>query len=329
MNYIGIDIGGTKCAVSLGCCDGQGNVHILHKCPKRLTEKRLPDLVLPELLADVKLCISKSGEAPKAIGISCGGPLNSQKGLVLSPPNLIGWDHVPIVEYFQKATGLPTFLCNDANAGALAEWRMGAGRGTENMVFMTFGTGLGAGLILNGRLYEGTSDSAGELGHIRLAPFGPVGYGKAGSFEGFCSGGGIAQLAKSYVMEEIQMGKAPAICPTMEELNTLTAEKVCTAAREGNALAKKIIAKCGQMLGVGLSMVMDLLNPEKIVIGSVFTRARDLLWPEAETVILEEALEYTRQVCEVVPSGLTESVGDIAALTVADYYYERSIQEWS
>ena len=327
MNYIGVDIGGTKCAVSLGCSDGQGNVRILHKCLKRLTEKRPPEQVLPELLEDVKLCILQSGEAPKAIGISCGGPLSSKRGLVLSPPNLIGWDNVPIVEYFQKATGLPTFLCNDANAGALAEWRMGAGHGTENMVFMTFGTGLGAGLILNGQLYEGASDSAGELGHIRLAPFGPVGYGKAGSFEGFCSGGGIAQLAKSYVMEEIQMGKEPSICPTMEELNAITAEKVCIAAREGDVLAKKIISKCGQMLGVGLSMVMDMLNPEKIVIGSVFTRAKDLLWPEAEKVILEEALEYTREVCEVVPCGLTESVGDIAALTVADYYFTRSIQE--
>ena len=327
MNYIGIDIGGTKCAVSLGCSDGQGSVRILHKCQKRLTEKRPPDLVLPELLEDVKFCIAQSEEAPKAIGISCGGPLSSKRGLVLSPPNLLGWDNVPIVEYFEKATGLPTFLCNDANAGALAEWRMGAGRGTENMVFMTFGTGLGAGLILNGRLYEGTSDSAGELGHIRLAHFGPVGYGKGGSFEGFCSGNGIAQLAKSYVMEEIQMGKAPAICPTVEELDALTAEKVCIAAREGDVLAKKIISKCGRMLGVGLSMVMDMLNPEKIVIGSVFTRARDLLWPEAEKVILEEALEYTREVCQVVPCGLTESVGDIAALTVADYYYTRNAQE--
>ena len=240
MNYIGIDIGGTKCAVSLGCSDGQGSVRILHKCQKRLTEKRPPDLVLPELLEDVKFCIAQSEEAPKAIGISCGGPLSSKRGLVLSPPNLIGWDNVPIVEYFEKATGLPTFLCNDANAGALAEWRMGAGRGTENMVFMTFGTGLGAGLILNGRLYEGTSDSAGELGHIRLAPFGPVGYGKGGSFEGFCSGNGIAQLAKSYVMEEIQMGKAPAICPTVEELNALTAEKVCIPAPEVKFLVSSI-----------------------------------------------------------------------------------------
>ena len=123
------------------------------------------------------------------------------------------------------------------------------------------------------------------------------------------------------------MGAAPAICPTAADLDSLTAEKVCIAARQGDVLAKKIISKCGQMLGVGLSIVMDILNPEKIVIGSVFTRARDLLWPEAEKVILQEALEYTRQVCQVVPCGLTESVGDIAALTVADYYYERSIQE--
>ena len=323
MNLIGIDVGGTKCAVSLGCADGQGSVKVLHRCQKRLTAKRGPDAVLQELLEDVKTCIAMSETPPEAIGISCGGPLDSKRGLVLSPPNLLGWDNVPVTEYFEKATGLPTFLCNDANAGALAEWRMGAGKGTQNMVFMTFGTGLGAGLILHGQLYEGTSDSAGELGHIRLASFGPVGYGKMGSFEGFCSGGGIAQLAKTYVMQQLQMGKQPALCPTAEHLEELTAEKVCIAARNGDELAKTIITTCGYMLGVGLSVVMDMLNPERIVIGSVFTRARDLLWPEAEKVILEEALEYTRSVCQVVPCGLTESVGDIAALTVADYYWQR------
>lgn len=323
MNLIGIDIGGTKCAVSLGCSDGQGTVRVLHKCQKRLTEKRPPAQVLPELLEDVKLCIEKSETPVAAIGISCGGPLDSRKGLVQSPPNLPGWDDVPITAYFEKEIGLPTYLCNDANAGALAEWRMGAGKGTQNMVFMTFGTGLGAGLILNGQLYEGTSDCAGELGHIRLAPFGPVGYGKQGSFEGFCSGGGIAQLAQSYVSEQLQMGKKPAICPTKEQLPELTAEKVCLAARDGDPLAKTIIEKCGQMLGVGLSIVIDLLNPEKIVIGSVFTRARDLLWPAAAEVIALETLMQTREVCQVVPCGLTESVGDISALTVADYYWEK------
>lgn len=323
MNLIGIDIGGTKCVVSLGHGDGQGNVAVDYRCPKRLTAKRGPDAVLKELLEDVRHCMAQCQETPAAIGISCGGPLDSRRGLILSPPNLIGWDSVPIVDYFVKETGIPTFLCNDANAGALAEWRMGAGKDCQNMVFMTFGTGLGAGLILNGQLYEGTSDGAGELGHIRLAQFGPVGYGKMGSFEGFCSGSGIAQLAKSAVLEELQMGRTPTICPRMEELESLTAETVCTAARAGDPLAEKVLDQCSQMLGVGLSIIIDILNPERIVIGSIFSRAKDLLWPGAERVVRRETLEQTRTVCQVLPSGLRELVGDIAALTVADYYWSR------
>jgi glucokinase len=323
MQLIGIDIGGTKCAVSLGYTSGDGTVEIIYKCGKRLTAKRGPDAVLPELLEDVRTCISKATEHPVAIGISCGGPLDSRKGLVLSPPNLPGWDEVPVVEYFAQATGIPTYLCNDANAGALAEWRMGAGKGCSNMVFMTFGTGLGAGLILNSELYEGTSDSAGELGHIRLAPTGPVGYHKAGSFEGFCSGGGIAQLAKNYVAEELEKGNVPALCPTMDAAEQITAETVCKAAKAGDELALRIMRHCGTMLGAGLSIVMDILNPEKIIIGSIFARAGELLWPNAEMVINEEALEETRSVCCVVPSSLNESVGDIAALTVAEYYWSK------
>ena len=133
----------------------------------------------------------------QALGISCGGPLNSKTGRVLSPPNLFGWDDIPIVEMMEARYGIPTALQNDANACALAEWRFGAARGFENVIFCTFGTGMGAGLILNGRLYEGTTGMAGEIGHLRLSEHGPVGFGKEGSFEGFCSGGGIAQFAKS------------------------------------------------------------------------------------------------------------------------------------
>ena len=324
MNLIGIDIGGTKCAVSLGLSLGDGEVKVLHRCPKRLTLKRGPEEILPELLEDVKICIAQSKSSPAAIGISCGGPLDSKKGVVLLPPNLIGWDQVQIVAYFEKETGISTYLCNDANAGALAEWRMGAGKGCRNMIFMTFGTGLGAGLILNGQLYEGTSDSAGELGHLRLADFGPVGYGKMGSFEGFCSGSGIAQMAKSCVIEKLQMGQSTAICQNPEDLEHITAEVVCKAARAGDPLAKEIMDRCGRMLGVGLSIVMDILDPERIVIGSIFTRAQDLLWPEAQRVICREALLQTQQACKVVPSKLNESVGDIAALTVADYYYGKA-----
>ena len=120
----------------------------------------------------------------KRIGISCGGPLDSKKGMIYSPPNLPGWDKCLLQRYLQMKFGVETALQNDANACALAEWLMGAGRGTSNMVFLTFGTGMGGGLILNGRLYSGTNDLGGEVGHIRLAKDGPVGFGKAGSFEG-------------------------------------------------------------------------------------------------------------------------------------------------
>lgn len=319
--YIGVDIGGTKCAVCLGQVE-DGIVKILHRCPPHPTAYYKVSEMLEALAKDCSDCISMSPEQPRSIGISCGSPMDSKRGRILSPPNLIGWDDVPITDFLKEKLSLPAYLCNDANACALAEWRIGAGRGTENMLFLTFGTGLGAGMILNGRLYEGTTDSAGECGHIRLAKWGPTGYGKMGSFEGFCSGGGIAQLAQIMVREELQQGKKPALCPTKEELNNLTAQRVAQFASIGDPLALHIYEEVGAMLGEGLSILIDILNPQRIVIGSIFTRAQNLLWPAAERVIRRETLAIAREACEVVPAGLTESVGDIAALTVASYRYE-------
>lgn len=125
------------------------------------------------------------GEPAKKVGISCGGPLNSTAGIIEGPPNLPGWNNVKIADILTSHYGVFASLQNDANACAVAEWKFGAGKGAQNMIFLTFGTGLGAGLILNGRLYSGTNDNAGEIGHIRLEEFGPSGYGKSGSFEGF------------------------------------------------------------------------------------------------------------------------------------------------
>lgn len=319
MTLIGIDIGGTKCAVSLGEEDGAGGVRLLKKCAPRPTPGRAPDELLGELAADANALVAAAGGPARALGVSCGGPLDSRRGLVLSPPNLPGWDAVPVCDILQRATGLPAFLCNDANAGALAEWRMGAGRGCDNLAFLTFGTGLGAGLILNGRLYEGACDFAGELGHIRLADDGPAGYGKLGSFEGFCSGGGIAQLAGAYLRREYQQGHHPALCPSPQDLGAVDAKAVGLAAAAGDPLACEIMEKCGQMLGCGLAILIDLLNPQRIIIGSIFARSRAQLWPAAQAVLQRECLPAALAACEVLPCGLTESVGDLAALTVAAY----------
>jgi glucokinase len=252
----------------------------------------------------------------QAVGISCGGPLDTAKGIVMSPPNLPGWDNIPIVSIVEEKTGIKASLQNDANACALAEYLFGAGRGCRNMVFLTFGTGLGAGIVLDGKLYEGTNGNAGELGHIRLAPDGPVGYGKRGSFEGFCSGGGIAQLAQKYVREAYEAGQTVSWC-TPNDIPHITALKVAEAAKEGDALALQIFRTSSEYLGMGLSMVVDILNPDRIVIGSIYARNEQLMHPIVEAVMKREALEPANDVCRVVPAALGEQIGDYAALSLA------------
>jgi glucokinase len=255
--------------------------------------------------------------APAAVGISCGGPLDSVKGLILGPPNLPGWERVDVITPFRARLGVPTALQNDANACALAEWKWGAGRGCRSMVFLTFGTGMGAGLILDGRLYAGITDMAGEVGHVRLAEEGPLGYGKRGSFEGFCSGGGIARLAQARALQEIQAGTPPTFCPTLADLGAVTAEKVGLAAQAGDPAALAIFGTVAQALGRGLAILVDVLNPERIVIGSIYGRQQQLLEPEALRVLHQEAHPHALAACEILPAGLGEQVGDYAGLAVA------------
>jgi len=312
---LGIDIGGTKCVVNYGYKEGD-QLFVLDK--ERFSTTTVTETI-DAILQSVEDMMQKhalSKENLRAIGISCGGPLDSKKGIVMSPPNLPGWDNIPIVKLVEERFGIPTGLQNDANACALAEWRYGAGRGTQNMVFMTFGTGLGAGLILNGELFTGANDNAGELGHIRLSEFGPVGYGKAGSFEGFCSGGGIAQIARTLLWEKWQMGESVSWCKP-QEVEQVTAQKVAEAAHNGDELALEIFDISAKSLGKGLSIVIDILNPESIVIGGIYTRCEELMQGRMLEIIRKEALPNAQKVCTVMISELGEQIGDYAALSVA------------
>ena len=313
MYILGFDIGGTKCAVTTARWDGI-NITLLEKaaCPTDLA-------IAPEAMIDrlISMADGLLTEKPDRIGISCGGPLNSWDGIILGPPNLPGWDHVAIVSQLQAHYGVPTTLQNDANACAVAEWKFGAGRGTQNMIFMTFGTGLGAGLILDGRLYCGTNDNAGEVGHIRLDRFGPVGYGKAGSFEGFCSGGGLAQLGYTLALEKAQAGEYPLYFQKGMTQKDVTAKSIADAAKAGDETALEVYRICGEYLGKGLSLIIDILNPERIVLGSIFARCRDLLWPAAQAVIEKESLALSARCCQVVPAQLGEHIGDYAAVATA------------
>lgn len=315
---LGFDIGGTKCSATLGIDKESEAIDIAEKkvLPTDKGVFEMIDLLFgtaEELLA--KQSFSK--ENITGIGISCGGPLSSKSGVILSPPNLPGWDNIPIVELTEKRFGKPVLLQNDANACAIAEWKYGAGKGYNNIIFLTFGTGMGAGLILDGKLYSGTDDLAGEVGHVRLGEMGPVGFGKAGSFEGFCSGGGIAQLAQMKVRQKLQMGEKVSFCDGLNDLPGLTAKIVAEAAYQGDQVAIDVYKTCAEYLGRGLSLLIDILNPEVIILGSIYGRAKSLIEPYMREMIKKEAIDYSYRHCRIVPAGLLENIGDIAALTLA------------
>ena len=301
-NIIGVDVGGTKCAVTYGQKEGF-ELHIREKIRFATTGV---DETIANIVRAVDDVMRKNGLTAgntAAIGVSCGGPLDSRTGVVMSPPNLPGWDNIPIVKLLGDRFGIRTGIHNDANACALAEWKFGAGIGARNMAFLTFGTGLGAGLILDGKLYAGTNDNAGELGHIRLSDFGPVGYGKCGSFEGFASGGGIAQLARFKVSEKHQMGQRVSWCAP-GQLDEITARDVADAAAAGDELALEIYRISATYLGRGLAIVIDLINPEVIVIGGIYTRNREMMEPFVLREIEREALSHARRVCSIRPAAL-------------------------
>jgi glucokinase len=316
---LGFDIGGTKCAVVLGKKTSDDQIQLLDKLV--LPTIQPAQEMISSLFSAAASLLSGNGTSEDdidGIGISCGGPLSSKEGIILSPPNLPGWDHVPIVEMAERRFGRKTMLQNDANACAVAEWKFGAGKGVDNLIFLTFGTGMGAGLILDGHLYSGPGDLAGEVGHMRLSEHGPVGFGKSGSFEGFCSGGGIAQLAQTKAREKWQMGEKVSFCNSIDQLHLITAKSVAEAASQGDELAKDIYKISAQYLGRALSILIDVLNPELIILGSIYARAQSLIEPHMNSVIAQEAIPFSRNICRIVPAMLGEHLGDMAALALAD-----------
>ena len=296
---IGLDIGGTKTAVVVGTKRGE----IVSRLQFSTASERGFEKVFAELSATVAQALSTAPKPVKAISVSVGGPLDILKGVIQSPPNLPGWDNVPLKDLLVKRFSLPVFVEHDGNAGALAEFYFGAGRGHRNIVFLTMGTGLGAGLILDGRVYRGTTDTAGELGHIRIAEDGPLCYGKSGSLEGYGSGTGMAKLART-------------MFPSVWS-DSATVSDVYSAWKQGSLEAQQVFEKAGFYLGRGFAMIADLINPERIILGGLGIRIRDAFLPSAEKVFRQEALPQSSAVCNIVPAQLGEAIGDIASLCAA------------
>jgi len=296
---LGIDIGGTKTAVVAG--SRQGHIKWKKKFPT-LPERGF-DTFFNELITAIEEGLNDGFGRTVALSVSVGGPLDVFLGILYSPPNLKGWQDIHLKELLSKRFSLPTYVEHDGNAGALAELYLGAGRGFQNIVFLTMGTGFGAGIIANGELYRGTSFTAGEIGHVRIAEDGPLCYGKRGSLEGFASGTGIALLAE--MMFPGKWGSAVSLASLYEDW------------RAGSNEAREVFDRAAFYIGRGFAMIADILNPERIILGGLGIRIADAFLDKACEVMASEALPESVRVCEIVPAKLGERIGDVASLCAA------------
>ena len=300
--YLGIDIGGTKSAVTI-MSETRG---VIAKERFPTQGERGPERGVAEMIETGKRLAAEHEVA--GVGISVGAMFDPATGCFGAAPHLPSWEGYPVVQKVSEAFALPVAADNDANACALAEWRYGAGRGTQHMAFLTFGTGLGAGLILNGQIYHGASALAGEIGATRVAESGPAIRGKPGCLEGFASGAGIAGLCqlrwKSFIGETCVAENA-------------SAADIAKGAYAGDEFCLEIMREAGDHLGRGLAILLDLLNLEAVVIGSVFVRCEDLLRPAMEQSLRREAMPTTLAACRILPAQLGENVGDYGALALA------------
>jgi glucokinase len=310
---LGIDVGGTKTALVMGTLQAQ----VLRRDEFQTPVDDEFEIAMVKINQNIEKYIDrwvKEGKPmPNAISVAVGGPLDIEKGILFSPPHLSKWGTAPLKTRIQEYFQLPVYVEHDGNSGALAEFYFGAGKGTRNLIFITMGTGLGAGIILNGMIYHGSSDAAGEVGHIRMADQGPMEYGKGGSWEAFCSGAGIAKFAKMR-------------SPDLWGPQTTTHE-IVKRALAGDPIAMDLVGEVGRWLGKGLAILVDVLNPDVIVIGTLGVLLGDLVLQPAREVIKQEALTITSEKCKVLPAKLGSTLMDVGCLmAVYDAYCNGRLQ---
>ena len=252
------------------------------------------------------------------IGIAAAGILDTRKGIVATSPNLPGWHNVQLRDVIAARSGLATYLINDASAAALGEHRFGAGRGFDNLLYLTVSTGIGGGIIINGELYSGADGCAGELGHITIEADGPQCHcGNFGCLEAMASGWAISTEA----VTRINQGEKSSIIELVDSrLENITAETVAAAARGGDRLACDIVTKAANYLGIGLANLVNIFNPELIVIGGGLSKMGNMLLRPARKVIEERAFRLPAQSVRIVRAQLGSNAGIIgAAAYVYDY----------
>ena len=315
----GIDIGGTKLATVV--TDSTG--HILSKVRKPTLAERGPEYALQLLFDMVRETVELADleqDSISAIGVSCGGPLDTKTGVVYSPPNLPGWDALPLKAKLESEFGIPVTIENDANASALAEYRFGGGRGYDALLYMTMSTGIGGGIVINGQIYHGANDSAGEVGHQILLPDGPTcGCGKRGCLEALCSGPAIARRAQVAIRKQLETGKTANIellKLTDGHIETVKSEHVLAAAQTGDTLALQLVDETAYYMGWGIANLVNILNPDIVLLGTIAIAAGDLLLNPIRKTVTEFAMTRPGEAVKIEPAQLGEALGDLAAIAL-------------
>ncbi len=306
---LAIDIGGTKLAA--GIVDASGSILARGEVPTVAVEgpERVLDRIV-RLAEDLVRSPGMSAHAMQRIGIGCAGPVDRQAGLILNPPNLPGWLRVPLVERVEKALGRPAVLENDANAAALGEFRYGAGRGASSIVYLTVSTGIGSGIILDGKIWHGVKDGAGEVGHMTLLPDGPLcGCGNRGCLEALASGPSIARRAR----EALATGRPS----RLRGVTDFTAADVVRLAQEGDALAAEVWDKTVRYLGLGVAAIVTILAPERVVIGGGVSQAGDFLFERLRREVRRRVKLVAVESVPILPAALGPDVGILGAAAVA------------
>lgn len=307
-NRIGIDVGGTNVKIAL--VNDKGSIIYSNSIPTRAEmgyEYTINNM--KEAIRDLLKETKTAAKDIEGMGFGFPGQIDCKKGIVRLAPNIPGWVEVPIAEIMEKEFKIPTRVDNDVRCAALGELNFGAGVGCENLICITVGTGIGSGLIINGKLVRGASNAAGEIGHIKLdMNGGPLcGCGDRGCLEAFASGPSIVALAEEY----IKGGKST----KYRELANpdITPYIVSEAAKQGDPVAKRIFTIVGKYIGVGLASVVNLLNPEKIIIGGGVAAAGDILMNPIKETLVKRAMPIAGSTVQVVPAQLGNTAGVIGA----------------
>ncbi len=292
---LGWDLGGTMCAAVVA--EGGGTVLARADWPSRA--ERGPGAMLEDFLARAHGFLD-AHRGIEVLGVAVGGPMNPNTAEVLSPPHLPGWDRVPLGKILRERLGLEVIVEHDAAACLLAEWLWGAARRCSVAIYLTMGTGCGAGIMADRRILRGPAGQSPEVGHIRLSDYGPELFGKVGSVESFCSGQGIGLLAGHMFPREF-------IAP-------ITARELSRLEGEGNQAARAVLAESARRTGQLCALLADIFSPEVIILGSL-ARYLDEWWTEAiRAAFGREALPTNAQDTRIVPAELGEFLGDLSSI---------------